>query len=133
MNTRNLFQTIAAVALSIVSLSGLSGCAVLAVGAVVGTIAYVEGELVAYVNADMFETVSATNLAASDLGLRALSRTGDEVRATMVAEDSYGNKITIRLLPETPLVTKVKIRVGNIGDQGYSQRIFKEIERHVPR
>lgn len=110
----------------------LSGCTVLAVGTVVGTVVYIDGELVSYVSGDVFEAVDATNAAAADLRIVPTSRTGDQTKAVFNGFGPDGKKVTIKLLPERPGVTKVKIRVG-LGDKHSSRQIFNAIEHRMPR
>lgn len=128
MTKRRALSLYAAVILGLAS-SFLNGCAVVAVGAIVGAVAYVEGELVAHVTADIYKTVDATLEAATALDLRPIRQSGDETKAIMIAEDSGGNKVTIKLRPAGPEVTEVRIRYGNIGDKRESSRVLNAIER----
>jgi len=109
----------------------LSSCAVVAVGAVVGTVAYIEGELVSYVSADMFQTVDATLEAVEDLQLTPVRQSGDRYKATMVTLNPEGEKVTIKLTPESSDITKVRIRYGNIGDKDASAKVLNAIERNL--
>ncbi len=112
-----------------------SGCAVLVIGAAVGTAAYLEGELESHLATDIFGAVEATNQAALDLGIKPVSRTGDASQATMIATDWEGRKVTIKLKPDemNQRITEIKIRVGVGGNEGASRRILKQIEKRVPR
>ncbi|MCB1230439.1 MAG: DUF3568 family protein [Verrucomicrobiae bacterium] len=112
-----------------------SGCAVLLIGAAVGTAVYLEGELESHLSTDIHGAIDATNVAAQQLGLRPVSRTGDASEALMIATDSEERKIRIKLTPDemNNRITKVKIRVGVGGDEDASRRILAAIERNVGR
>lgn len=110
----------------------LSSCTVLAVGAVVGTAYYVQGEYVQRLAGNVHQAVSATNQVALDLNIQPTSRTGDETRAVFHGVGPDGKKVTIKILPERQGITKIKIRVG-VGDKTSSQHIFNAIARHMQR
>lgn len=110
----------------------LAGCAALVVGAAVGTAAvFLEGDLEGYLATDIHGAVDATLAAADDLKLTAVSKTGDVYRATMVAQNPAGQKVTIKLHSESPAVTEVKIRIGVTGNEAESRRVLNAIERRV--
>lgn len=108
-----------------------SGCAVVAVGAIVGAIAYLDGELKAEVNGDIRKVVGATKAAARDLRLKPYSQTGDENGATMMATRSDGERVVVRLIPQRHGTTLVRIRAGGFGDEDYSLRVLRQIERYL--
>ncbi len=110
-----------------------SGCAVVALGAIVGTVAFAEGELSAPVAAGIYETVDATKEAARRLQLEPTAQVGDASMARMTAVDAYGNRVVIKLIPETTEVTRVNIRVNAFGDEAYSRRVLGEIQRSLRR
>ncbi len=109
----------------------MTGCAVLAVGALIGGVAFVEGELVGQINGTMYQAVDATKATVAKLRLTSVRESGDETSARMVAYDPQGNKIVIRLTPESPRLTIVRIRVGTFGDEAYSRRILSEMQRQL--
>ncbi|MEM7011671.1 MAG: DUF3568 family protein [Verrucomicrobiota bacterium] len=117
-------------ALLAISPLAISSCTVLAVGAVVGTAYYVQGEYVAHVSGTVTQTVSATNSAALDLNIEPTSRTGDASRAVFHGIGPDGKKVTIKILPDSAQITKIKIRVG-VGDKKSSEYIFQAIQRRM--
>lgn len=134
MNQRLLSLLLAAL-LGGAGVLGFTGCAVLLVGAAVGTAVYLEGDLESHLATDIYGAVDATNLATRDLQMRPVSRTGDATQATMVATDWEGRKVTIKLSPDraNPRITKISIRVGVGGNEGASRRILDQIQKRVPR
>ncbi len=128
-------NVVVALALSVLGTLTLSNCAVLLIGAAVGTAVYLEGELESHLPADITTCVDATNLAAQQLGLRPVSRTGDASEALMIALDQEERKVRIRLTPDdlNTKVTQVKIRVGAGGNEGASRRILSAIESNLKR
>ena len=124
---------LAAGLVSLLCVFATSSCAVLVIGAAVGTAAYLEGELESHLTTDIFGAVEATNQAAIDLGIKPVSRTGDASQATMIATDWEGRKVTIKLEPAelNTKITEIKIRVGVGGNEGASRRILKQIEKRV--
>ena len=119
MNTSPVFRSLAAACLLLTASFLTSGCAVVAVGAIVGAVAYLEGELKAEVNGGIHEVVAATKSAARDLRLKPYSQTGDENGATMMATRADGERVVIRLVPRHYGTTLVRIRAGSIGDERY--------------
>lgn len=118
--------------LSLLTVTTFSNCAVLLIGAAVGTAVYLEGELESSLATDIHGAVAATNKAAQDLGLRPVSRTGDETGALMIAMDQEERKVRVELTPEelNTRVTNVSIRVG-VGNEEASRRILAAIERNL--
>lgn len=125
----------AALALSLIGTLTLSNCAVLLIGAAVGTAVYLEGELESHLPADITACVDATNLAAQQLGLRPISRTGDTSEALMIAMDQEERKVRIKLTPDdlNTKVTQIEIRVGAGGNEAASRRILSSIESNLKR
>ena len=108
----------------------LSSCTVLAVGAVVGTAYYVQGEYVQRVSGNVHQAVSATNQVAIDLNIQPSSRTGDETKAIFHGVGPDGKKVIIKILPERQGITKIKIRVP-VRDKTSSRHIFNAIARQM--
>lgn len=130
---KNSLKRIAVVAMAAFGLITLNSCAVLLIGAAVGTAVYLEGDLESNLSTDIYGAVEATRRASDDLRLTAVSRTGDANEALLIATDPEGRKVSIKLTPSGTNVTEVKIRVGSGGNEGASRRILSQIERRVPR
>lgn len=128
---KSLKAPLAALCLALTGLFGLSGCAVLVIGAAVGTAVYLEGDLESQLSTDIYGAVNATNLAAADLNLTPVSRTGDANEALLIATDPEGRKVSVKLKPSGARVTQVSIRVGSGGNEGASRRILSAIEKRV--
>jgi hypothetical protein len=126
-----LSKSVVALAVAAVSVFGNTGCAVLLIGAAVGTAVYLEGDLESQLNTDIYGAVNATNQASEDLNLVPVSRTGDANEAMLIATDPEGRKVTIKLRPSGQRVTEIKIRVGSGGNEGASRRILNQIQRRV--
>lgn len=124
-------KSVVALALAAAGVFGNTGCAVLLIGAAVGTAVYLEGDLESQLNTDIYGAVNATNQATEDLNLAPVSRTGDANEALLIATDSEGRKVTIKLRPSGQRVTEIKIRVGTGGNEGASRRILNQIQRRV--
>ena len=109
----------------------LSSCAAVVIGAAVGTVAYLEGDLTTHLNSDIYNVVGATNAAADDLRLTPHSRIGDAYKAKMIAYRTDGTKVIVKLTPAGTNVTKVMIRVGTWGEEDYSRRVLRAIESYL--
>ncbi len=132
---KRLTSILAAGLLALVGAFSSSSCAVLLIGAAVGTAVYLEGQLESHLATDIAGAVDATNQAAKELGLRPISRTGDTTGALMIATDWEERKVRIELTPDevNSKITQVKIRVGVGGNESASRRILAAIERNVKR
>ena len=128
---KSLNAPLVALCLALTGLFGLSSCAVLVIGAAVGTAVYLEGDLESQLGTDIYGAVNATNLAAADLNLTPVSRTGDANEALLIATDPEGRKVSVKLKPSGARVTQVSIRVGSGGNEGASRRILSAIEKRV--
>ena len=126
-----LLNFLASLGLVASAVSGVSGCAVLVIGAAVGTAVYLEGDLESHLNTDIYGAVNATNLASQDLQLVPVSRTGDANEALLIATDAEGRKVSVKLKPAGNRVTQINIRVGAGGNEGASRRVLAQIEKRV--
>ena len=112
----------------------LSGCVVAAVGAgVVGTVAYVTGDLEAVEARKLDEVHDATLEAMKALDLHVTKQTKDALSAVIVARDAQDKKITVKLNATGSEVTELSIRVGAFGNEEKSRLIYKEIRRNLRR
>lgn len=122
-----------AAALSFSAAFTLSNCAVMLIGAAVGTVVYLDGELKGQLNTDMKTAVDAVSKTGEQMALRTVSRTGDLNGALYVATDKSGRKIRISLTPD-PLnarMVEIGIRVGNPGNEEDSRRILAAVEKNL--
>ena len=104
------------------------GCVVAAVGlGAAGTIAYISGDLESVESQNIEVVYSAALQAAQELELRVISKSKDALTAQIIARDAEDKKIEIKMSSNSEHTTKLSIRVGTIGDENKSQRIYQKI------
>jgi hypothetical protein len=109
-----------------------SGCvAIIAGGAAGGGTAYVMGDLEANVEATAKDMRSAIEEGASDLGLRKISGSGDELEGKYVYRTGGDRKVSIRYASVGPKVMELKIRIGTFGDEAFSRQIYDAIKKRL--
>lgn len=97
-----------------------------------GTAVYVNGELeVAY--RIPFDTVwTATQNAFREMEFQITdARIRTPTKALLFAEEESGRSTSVAVTLRTPMVTKVTIRVGFVGDQSLSRLMMDRIEAHM--
>lgn len=111
-----------------------SGCALFLVGAGVaigaGTVAYAQGKLQAADNVAFDHAWNATTLAMEELKLKVINSSRDELSGHILARTATDQRITVSLRKQTEVVTEFQIRVGTIGDEAFSRRIYEKIKSH---
>lgn len=130
---KSLSRILLAATLSLTAAFSLSNCAVVLIGAAVGTAVYLDGELKSHLNSDIKSAVDAVSKTGEQMALRTVSRTGDLNGALYIATDKLGRKIRIKLTPD-PLnakVVEIRIRVGTPGDEEDSRRILTAVEKNL--
>lgn len=118
----------------IVSLAmGCSGCVALLVGAAAGAggVAYVQGGLEKNVDHSVAQAYKASLAALKSLDMFVTSKEQDPHSAKIKAEASDGKSVTIDIESLTERSSKIKIRVGIMGDQERSQIILNAIQRRL--
>jgi hypothetical protein len=110
----------------------VSGCAVMPVYPDVAGLHFFHGELVAHLSAGIYETAEGTRGACHDLQLASVKESSRPEEARMVAFDPHGTRVVIRLIPVSADITEVRIQAGVVGDEGYSRRILREIQKQMP-
>lgn len=126
-------KILAAGMLSLSVMFTFSACAVVLIGAAVGTAMYIDGELKSHLDADMKSAITAVNRTGEQMALRTVSRTGDLNGALYIATDKLGRKIKIKLTPD-PLnarVVEIRIRVGSPGNEEDSRRVLMAVEKNL--
>lgn len=108
-----------------------AGCApaIIAGGAAVGvgSAAFLHGELTSEEKVSFDAAWNATLKATEDLGYTITSRENGEFWGELIARDSGGKKLTVKLRSPDDTRTEIKIRVGFFGDESLSMRILDEI------
>jgi len=114
-------------------LAGLAGgCGFLAGAAVAGAgVVYVRGEAHKRYPREVPKVFDASISTLEDLGVIIGERfEGDEL-ATIKGRTAGGEELTMRIKREDTGVTKVKLRVGLLGNREYSQLVFSRMDRRL--
>lgn len=135
MQSKNAKCSRLTVALSLASLSLatlLSGCVVVAAGAAgAGAVAYVRGELESNISRSVDDVFQATQRALGNLEFAKISEQKSAVDAVLVSRTALDKKIEIKLQRTGDKMTKVKIRVGLLGDETLSMTILDKINAEL--
>ncbi|MGH7215724.1 MAG: DUF3568 family protein [Nitrospiraceae bacterium] len=110
-----------------------SGCFWMAVGAAGGVAGavYVMGKLKDEVNYDVSSVHKATVAALAELELKLLEDKVDKLSAHVESEFSGGEHVWIDLESLSDSRTSMTIRVGVMGNEVRSRRIYDAIKRHL--
>lgn len=113
---------------ALAALACLSGCVVLAAGALAGggTYAYISGWGERSYNVDLPDAYDAAERACSRLGLPIEEKGRSLSEASIKAHDG-DTPVWIKMESLNPRVTKVSVRVGLLGDDPGTQRIHQAI------
>lgn len=109
----------------------IQGCVVAAVGAGMGTVAYVMGDLEVVEAKDIGTVYEATEKALEQLELNVTKKAKDATAAVIVARDAMDKKIKIRLSAKPDKITKLSIRVGMFGNEAKSRLIYDQIKKNL--
>ena len=110
----------------------MSGCIAIIAGAGAGTaVAYSAGKLSTEVPADLERTEKATRASISQLGFSQISESSDALEAVFVCRTSADKRVRIELGREGDGITKVKIRVGILGDEPVSLGTLEKIKANL--
>ncbi len=109
-----------------------TGCLAVAAGAAgAGAVAWVRGELDATLS-NRFEDVEvASNRAVQQLQLAKVNESKSAIDAEIVARTAQDKKIQIRLNRTAEGITRVRIRVGIVGDETLSRTILEKIRANL--
>lgn len=109
----------------------ISGCIVAAVGAGVGTVAYVKGDLETVESKSLDVVYEAALKAMEELELRVISKPKDSLSAEINARDAQDKKITIKLKATSDETTELSIRIGIFGSESKSRLIYEKIKENL--
>jgi hypothetical protein len=110
----------------------IEGCVIAAVGAgAAGTVAYIRGDLEAVESKKLDVVYEATLKAVDELELNVTKKTKDVLSAVIVARDAQDKKITIKLSATTEKTTKLSIRIGLFGSETKSRLIYQKIRDNL--
>lgn len=126
-----LLRVIAAV-LAMAALPWLTGCVVVAAGAVgAGAVAYVRGELESSLEADLGTAYAAAQRALAKLEFARIEERQSGLDARLVHRTALDKRVEIRLKKVTDRLTKIEIRVGVVGDQELSLTLLEKIRAEL--
>jgi hypothetical protein len=110
-----------------------AGCIPLMVGAAagVGGYAWVKGALVKDFDVPALELHKATISALKDLKVDITEDKSDRLSALVNGKFADGNKIVINIEAMTERTSRIKIRVGIIGDKDRSEMIYNAIKKRI--
>ena len=109
-----------------------SGCLIVAAGAVgAGAVAYVKGELESNLDAGLSEVMTAANGAVAELGLITINSNQDRLVGRITARTADDRRVEIRCDGVASYYTKVRIRVGVLGDEPLSIRVLDAIKARL--
>lgn len=112
------------------SLSLLSGCAAVVVGAgAAASWVWVRGNLEATLPKPLPELAEATRKAFEDLDLVAVDTAVDGLAGELKARQADGTAVRVKLKALDFASTEVRVRVGTLGDQAASEQLMRYIER----
>lgn len=110
----------------------LGGCVVVAAGAAgAGAVAYVRGELESSVPHDLDAVFAASQRALGELKFARIDDKKSGLDAQLISRTALDKKVEIRLERITDGLTKIRIRVGVIGDQQLSLTILEKINAEL--
>ncbi|WP_164975983.1 DUF3568 family protein [Oleiharenicola lentus] len=114
------------------ALPWLTGCVVVAAGAVgAGAVAYVRGELASSVEADLEATYAAAQRALAKLEFAKIDQRKSGLDALLVHRTALDKRVVIQLKKVTDRLTKIEIRVGVVGDQELSLTLLDKIRTEL--
>ncbi len=96
-----------------------------------GAAAYINGQIKAAYSIPFEQVLGAADEALAVLEYPVRSRAVRAASATLLADEIDGRDITIIITKRSERVTKIRIRVGTIGDQVVSRLILAEIQNRL--
>lgn len=96
-----------------------------------GTTAYVGGVLESAEKGTLAQAYLDALDAVEELRFELVRTTLDEHYALVMVREAGGRKIRIQLQRKSPIVTKVRIRVGLLGDQAMSRLVLAQIRQEL--
>jgi len=114
-------------ALVLLSLGALTGCLAVAGTAVVGTAAYVGGDLEARLETSPQRIVEASQAAFQEMEIRLISADATGIDGQVIGRTALDRKIEIHVERDGETGSKLSIRVDTFGDEALSRQIFEKI------
>ncbi len=111
------------------SLFAASGCGLLSRSDTSSeVISFIKGELFSKIDQDLKSVYNASKKVATESQFVSKSDRIDAFSAVLKYEDAQQRKVDITLENEGPEVTRIKIRVGLLGDAELSTKLFEQIK-----
>jgi len=118
--------------LALVAWPFLNGCVVVAAGAVgAGAVAYVRGELSSSLEKELDAVYRATQTVLARQEFARIDERKSGLDAQLVYRTALDKRIEIKLEKVTERLTKVRIRVGLVGDQELSILLLEKIRAEL--
>ena len=93
-----------------------------------GSARYMGGKLQATLEISLPAMIEGVKSTGSKLKFTTVSEKTDALSAAIVLQTALDKKIKIKLTKITDTTTKIEIRVGIVGDQALSYKVFEEIK-----
>ena len=119
------------VALILASTPVLSGCVVVAVAAGAATVAYVNGDLEATVEASPPRVVEASEAALKGMEIDVTSSEKSGIDGRVVGRSALNKKVEITVKRESDTTSKLSIRIDTFGDESLSRQIYDKIRAEL--
>lgn len=129
-----LRQRFLSVSIAIFMAVVLSGCSALLIGAAAGaagTYVWTHGNLELMVNYSADDLYIATREALDDLNILIERDRHDRFGANISARTDRNRKVLIKIVGQTEESSKIRVRVGIVGDREESQMVMNVILRNV--
>ena len=108
------------------------GCVAVLVGAgAAGTVAYVKGDLTAYLDEDVEGVYNSSLKAMEELEIATISKKKDLLSAEITGRTAEDKKVSIKIKTTENDMTRLMIRVGFFGDESISRKIYDRIKGGV--
>lgn len=92
---------------------------------------FIKGELTSRINQNLESVWKAVQKVADQSQFQVKSSRIDAFSAVLKCEDAQMRKIEITLEKEAPTLTRVRIRVGLLGDAEFSNQLFDQIRNSL--
>jgi hypothetical protein len=112
----------------------LAGCAALLVGgaAGAGSIVYVKGQLNEDMSASVLRVHDASISALKELNLPVIEDSHDNLSAKIKSHFADGSDVWIQIESRAAESSRIRVRVGILGDEYKSRQILDGIHKHLP-
>lgn len=118
--------------LALAALPWLSGCVIIAAGAVgAGAVAYVRGELTTSLEHELDTVYRAAQVALAKQEFAKIEERKSGLDAQLVHRTALDKRVEIKLEKITDRLTKLRIRVGFVGDQDLSLALLEKIKAEL--